>query len=265
MGSAVSELPGATSPAVVEQARRGRSSINSGVGERIADLFIGGALVASGVVRRGIGGATLIAGGGWFLYAAATGHFSPYATLSLVREGRRSSAPLIVERSITVNLPREQAYAYWRDLARLPTFMRNLESVTVTDQTRSHWVVTAPLGKRVEWDAEVTDDQPNARIAWRSLPGTNVPNQGEVRFADAPGQRGAEIWVRLTYQPPLGTAGAVVARLYRREPNQQIDVDLRRLKAILEAGEAPTVERQPHGKHVWSNAGKGRGSKEAIA
>lgn len=261
----------ATAPAIssdprrgpTQQTRRRGSSVNSGRSERIIDIALGGGLLLAGLRHpRSVGGVAMIAGGAWFLSAAATGHFKPYAALGLVRREQRSTEGLIVERSITIGLPPQQVYAYWRDFSRLPTFMRHLNAVTVTDNTRSHWVARAPLGRTVEWDAQITTDRPNELITWESLPGTLVPNQGEVHFTQAPAGRGTELTVRLTYQPPLGTAGAAAARMLLEEPTLQVREDLRRLKAILETGETPTTTNQPHGKLV---IGKGRGQTSALA
>lgn len=240
---AVTQTPG--------QARRGRGSVNSGRGERMIDLVAGGGLLGAGVYM-GVRGrwalsAPLGLAGGWLLYAAATGHFSPYASLGLVRSGQRSSGGLLTQRSVTINRPRTVVYAYWRDLSHLPIFMPDLLSVS-EEGARSHWVATAPLQATVAWDAEITDERPGERLAWRSLPGADVANAGEVRFADAPGGRGCEITLSLSYDPPAGTAGAAVARIFRKEPSQLVDESLRRMKAMLETGEAPTTEGQPHGR-----------------
>ncbi len=242
--------------APVEQARRGWTSVNSGWGERIADIGLGGTLVALGLRRGSWPGAVMIASGGMFLYAAATGHFPPYAALALVRERQSSGAGLVVEQAVTIQAPRQQVYAYVRDFTHLPAFANNLRSVTATDGHRSHWIAEAPLGRQVEWDAQITAERPDELIVWESLPGAQVPNHGEVRFADAPGGRGTELIVRLAYQPPLGTAGAALARVFTKEPNQQVGEDFRRLKAILEAGEAPTTKGQPHGR-LAIGSGKG--------
>ena len=120
------------------------------------------------------------------------------------------------KRSITVNRPVEQVYSFWRNFENLPQFMRHLESVTVMDNNRSHWVAKAPAGKSVEWDAETTEDRPNELIAWRSLPGAGVYNAGEVRFNPAPGNRGTVRRHQAAWHAP-GQArrqarGAVIAR-----------------------------------------------------
>ena len=245
------QAPTSLSSASDEQTRRGRSSVNSGWGERIADLGVGSALVLGGIrslsKRRWPLGVAMTLGGGYLLYAGVTGHFSPYAQLGLVREGRKSQGGLVVQRSITILAPREQVYEYWRDLTHLPAFMSHLERVSTIDEKRSHWVVRAPLGTHAEWDAEMTEEQPNELLAWQSLPDASISNQGRVRFSDAPVGRGTQVEVRLVYEPPFGTGGAALARLFGEEPTQQVDSDLRRLKALLEAGEAPTTQNQPRG------------------
>src|SRR5215217_6013963 len=98
-----------------------------------------------------------------------------------------------VRSSITVQAGVEEVYRLWRDIATFPTFMYHLESVTVLDQKRSHWVAKAPAHTTVEWDAEITDDVPGDRVAWRSLAGSSIETDGQVRFRPAPGDRGTEV------------------------------------------------------------------------
>ena len=142
-----------------------------------------------------------------------------------------------VRKSVTVNRPADEVYAFWRNLENLPRFMKNLESVQMTGGRRSHWKAKAPAGTTVEWDAETTEDRPNELIAWRSVEGADVPNAGVVRFVAAPGGRGTEIHVDLRYDPPAGKLGALFAKLFGDEPGQQVDGDLRRFKQVLEVGE----------------------------
>jgi uncharacterized membrane protein len=104
-----------------------------------------------------------------------------------VASERMAEGIVRTKRSVTVRRPVEEVYGFWRDFENLPRFMRHLESVTVTGEGRSHWKALAPAGQTVEWDAETTADEPNERIAWRSLPGAAVYNAGEVRFQPAPG------------------------------------------------------------------------------
>jgi uncharacterized membrane protein len=141
-------------------------------------------------------------------------------------------------------------YRYWRDLEHLPTFMAHLESVTMQDSGRSKWIAKGPMGIHIEWQAEIVADQPNENIAWRSCEGSDVPNQGSVRFLDAPGGRGTEVRVELRYDPPTGALGAAVAKLFGAEPGQEIAGDLRRFKQVIETGEVlhsdASIHKGPH-------------------
>lgn len=163
------------------------------------------------------------------------------ARLGRAENGSTTAAPeergIQVRKAITVNRTPAEAYSYWRDFENLPRFMAHLESVRVLDGRRSYWKARAPLGTTVEWTAEIIEDQPNELIAWRSIAGTKVPNAGRVRFVPAPGGRGTEVHVELSYHPPAGALGATVARLFGDEPSQQVDGDLRRFKQMMEVGE----------------------------
>ena len=153
-----------------------------------------------------------------------------------------------VKTAITINRRAEDVYRFWRDLANLPSFMGHLASVEVTGNGRSHWTANAPAGRTVDWDAEIVEDKPNQRLAWRSLDGSQVSNSGSVSFTPAPGDAGGtEVRVELSYDPPGGAIGKVVAKLFGEEPQQQVTDDLRRLKQVLETGEVVLSEGSPEG------------------
>jgi uncharacterized membrane protein len=147
----------------------------------------------------------------------------------------------------TVNKEPADVYARWRAFDRFPEFMYHLESVEDTGPGRSHWVAKAPAGTTVEWDAEITEDVPGERIAWRSVEGSTVDNAGVVRFTPAPGGQGTEVHVELQYDPPGGALGGFVAKLFGEEPNQQLADDLRRFKSLLETGEVARSDGSPEG------------------
>jgi uncharacterized membrane protein len=160
------------------------------------------------------------------------------------RARRRQSedGTVAVRSSIAIDRPARDIYGFWRDLQNLPRFMRHLESVHVAGDGRSRWVAKAPAGTTVEWEAEITEDRPDERIAWRSLPGAAVEHDGSVRFERAPGGRGTVVSVQMRYRPLAGVVGAMVARLFGEEPQQQVADDLRRLKQVMETGEIATNE-----------------------
>jgi uncharacterized membrane protein len=151
-----------------------------------------------------------------------------------------------VSRSVTIKSSPKDLYRFWRSLGNLPRFMAHLESVETIDDRRSRWCARGPAGKKIEWEAEIVEDRPGQLIAWRSLEGADVRNEGEVRFASAPGGRGTEVHVALRYSAMGGAVGRAVARLFGSEPGQQIAGDLRRLKQVIETGEVVHSDASIH-------------------
>ncbi|MFN2579206.1 MAG: SRPBCC family protein [Pyrinomonadaceae bacterium] len=172
-----------------------------------------------------------------------------YAAVKTIQSAADTIAREVhVETSITINKSPEELYTFWRDFKNLPLFMKNLESVTELDRWKSHWVAKGIAGARVEWDAEIYNENENELIAWRSLENADVVNAGSVRFQKAPDGRGTYVRVALNYNPPAGKLGATLAQLLGAEPTQLIKEDLRRLKQIIEAGEIATIDGQTSGR-----------------
>ncbi|MBN8808671.1 MAG: SRPBCC family protein [Sphingomonas sp.] len=146
----------------------------------------------------------------------------------------------LIGRAVTINRPAAELFAYWRDFANLATFMENVERVDVLDDARSHWVVKAPGGKTVEWDAVVTEEAKDSFIAWASSEGADVPNSGRIDFRDA-GDRGTVVTATILYDPPAGAIGKLIAKVFQREPAIQARRDLRRFKQLMETGEIATA------------------------
>ena len=153
-----------------------------------------------------------------------------------------------VEKTVTIqNKSAEELYRFWHDFKNLPTFMKHLKSVAVINKTRSHWVAKAPLGKSVEWDADIIIDQENQLITWKSVAGDDIDNSGFVQFKSAPTDRGTEVKVVMEYNLPGGGLTSAIAKLFGEDPEQQIGDDLRHFKMLMEAGEIATTEGQPTG------------------
>jgi uncharacterized membrane protein len=159
-------------------------------------------------------------------------------------------------RAVTIRRPAEDLYGFWRQFENLAQVVQSPVLVTSRSPTESHWAVAAPGGKKIEWDAEVTDDRPNELIAWRSRPGADVPNSGVVRFTPAPGGDATEVTVEIEYALPGGKLGALLAKLTGKEAGQQVSEALRRFKALMEAGEIPTIASQPTGGPQAPRKGK---------
>jgi uncharacterized membrane protein len=239
------------------------SNVNVGNAERIASTVGGGALAVYGLSRKSFGGALIALLGVGLAYRGATGHCSVYYAFGVDTAQSDEDAPddpqaaiahslgqkgIKVQSVQSINKTADELYQFWRNFANLPGFMDHLVSVTVQDGGKSHWVAKAPLGRTVEWDAEIINDKPGELIAWRSLPGADVDSAGSVQFRPGPTGRGTEVRVDLSYLPPAGKVGATVAKLLGEEPQHQIDRDLIHFKNVMETGERPTTEGQPSGR-----------------
>lgn len=197
--------------------------------------------------RRGTRRARLIAVTGAVLGITAVD------VVTAIRTSRSPAArggPMILTASTTIRRPRSEVYSFWRRLENLPTFMTHLNEVRATDDRHSHWRATAPLGRTVSWDAEVTDEVRDSRISWRSTGHAVVRNRGTVIFRTAPDGGSTEVHVWIAYDLPGGKVGALVAKYFGEEPHQQVDDDLRRLKQVMETGEVVRSEGAPLGKRV---------------
>lgn len=228
---------------------------NVGSTERALSVLGGGALALSGLKRGGASGLVLGLVGASLVQRGVTGHCQVYGALGISTAEDAGSARALperhsvhVEQTYTIDRPADELYRFWHRFENLPTFMEHLESVEVTGDGRSHWVAKGPAGTHVEWDAEVTEDVPGERIAWRSLEGSEVANAGSVRFRPAPAGRGTEVEVSLEYAPPAGVLGKTVAKLFGENPQKQVEDDLRHFKQLMEAGETPTTEGQSSGR-----------------
>ena len=168
------------------------------------------------------------------------------ATSKIVVPGNKG---VKISRAVTIRKPARQLYLFWRDLENLPRVIKHPVSIVNKSGIESHWSVSAPPGdRRVEWDALIINDEPDKLIAWRSREDSEILNAGTIRFEPAPGDEGTEVTVILEYEPPGGKLGALLAKLSGEEAGQQVADTLRRFKALMEAGEIPTIEGQSVGE-----------------
>ena len=200
-----------------------------------AAVLGGGALAVYGLSRKSLGGAALAAVGAFGAVAGA-------------RRGTLSPTAIHVQKTFTIDRPQQELYDFWHNFENLPRFMKHLRSVTNKGGRYSHWTAEGPMGVPVTWDAELVDERAGEYLVWRSLPGSVISNRGSVEFRQSPNGSGTEVTVALTYYNPAGKVGAAFAKMLGREPEMQVREDLRRFKALMEAGEIPTVVGQPSGR-----------------
>lgn len=139
---------------------------------------------------------------------------------------------LVLEDSIEIPAPVSEVYRRWTDFPRFQDFMSNVEEVTPRGGNRYHWVARI-FGVKQEWDAEVTDNDPNRRVAWRSL--TGAYNAGTVTFTDL-GNNRTQVRVRFEYAPPGGKVGQALDQVTSTTRNE-VHEDLENFKRLYTGGQ----------------------------
>ena len=138
-----------------------------------------------------------------------------------------------IEQSIEVNVPVRVAYNQWTQFEEFPEFMEGVESVQQTDDTHLLW--TAEInGQREEWKAEITEQIPDERIAWKAVDGKD--NAGVVTFHRL-GDDSTKIMVQLDFEPK-GVMQKVGSAL--GSDDRQVKGDLERFKEFVETRGAET-------------------------
>jgi uncharacterized membrane protein len=149
-----------------------------------------------------------------------------------------------VVRTIIVNKPAEEAYQFWHDFQNFPRFMTYLESVRYTGDRRTHWIAKGPAGMQIEWDADITIDQANRMIGWRSRGETFFEHAVTVRFDSAPGNRGTLVRFEIKFSSKRGAA--LLQKIVQMGLGPRISEDLRKFKQILEVGEVIKSDASIH-------------------
>ena len=147
-----------------------------------------------------------------------------------------------IQKSLHVEAPADQVYAFWSNYENFPLFMPSLRGVEDLGGGRSRWSIRGPGGVPLSWTARLTDQQPNRMLAWRSEPGALLEHAGVVRFQ--PEGTGTRVDVRFCYRPLAGRVGHVVTDLFGTDPRATLNESLDRLQALLEA----TMRSESHGQ-----------------
>lgn len=133
-----------------------------------------------------------------------------------------------IEKSIEINVPVKTAYNQWTQFEEFPRFMEGVEQVRQVDDKHLHWKASIG-GKQKEWDAVITEQIPDQRIAWVSQGSTK--NSGMVTFSPV-SENKSKLNLRLEYEPEGAvektgdTIGVVSGR---------VEGDLQRFKDFIES------------------------------
>ena len=228
----------------IQPADHGAKTINIGTSERWVSVIGGAILTFYELARLDPKAIILALLGGSAIYRGITGHSFLYQVLGVnTREKRRSALmhlsarpEIRVRRTMTINRSAESLYQFWHEVENLPLFMNHVQSVTSTGDNGSHWVAKTPItGATIEWDSEVTVDQENRYIAWRTLGETPLAHAGSVRFEPARYSQATVVTLTLDFYQRGGPVVQGITRFLGYMPEQLALEDLRRFKELMDA------------------------------
>jgi len=244
--------------------RQVETQVNVPPPERLLSTVGGGVLTFSGLRRRGWPGTLWAMLGSLLLYRGITGHSFVYKALHINRAEHPfpsiniSSIPeqegFKVQRSLTIRRTPQDLYTFWRDVENVSRYIPMIESVRKIDEKRSHWIATSPKGQKLEWDVEITQDQPGRLIAWQVRGKAMIGNGGRIRFVEASGRRGTMVTLEVDFVGHKGLQNTLEVPLLGRVTGLFLESwvleTLRRFKALMETGEVPTLAGQPTGRPI---------------
>ncbi|HWP45421.1 MAG TPA: SRPBCC family protein [Blastocatellia bacterium] len=201
----------------------------------------GGALALYGARRGGVSGAAASALGIGLLARGLTN--TDIKRLIGVGGGRRA---VDIQKDINIAAPVERVFEFFTNCENFPHFMRNVRQVRKVGEDRYHWTVAGPAGISVEWDSEITKLEANRLLAWKSVTSSLIEHAGIIRFDPNP-DGSTRVDIKMSYNPPAGVIGHVIATLFGANPKKELDEDLVRMKTMIETGKAPhdAADRQP--------------------
>jgi uncharacterized membrane protein len=133
-----------------------------------------------------------------------------------------------IEQSVEVNVPIATVYNQWTQFEEFPRFMEGVDEIRQVDDRRLHWRASFG-GKTHEWDAEITEQSPEERVAWRNVDGKD--NAGVVTFHKIDGAT-TRVMVQMDWAPEglMEKLGDAIGA-----PDRRVRADLERFKAFIES------------------------------
>jgi uncharacterized membrane protein len=193
---------------------------------------VGGAgLALYGMRRRGVTGSVVGLAGGTLAARALTN----LEVGDLTGYGGRGIG---VQKTLAIQAPVERVYDVWTHPERFPTFMSRVREVRDLAGGRYRWTIAGPAGLALSWTGTITAQVMNRRLEFQSEPDALIRHHGVVRF-EPTGDGGTRVDVKMSYRPPGGLLGHVMAKLFGADPWSEMTADLMRMKAFIETGQAP--------------------------
>lgn len=134
-----------------------------------------------------------------------------------------------IEDSIEVQAPVRRAYSQWTQFEEFPKFMEGIQSVQQLDDTHVQWVAEI-AGKSRQWTSEITEQQPDKKVAWKTIDG-EVKNDGVVSFEQiAGGQTRVNVQMDVESESTVENVAGDLLGIVKR----QVRGDLERFKQLIE-------------------------------
>lgn len=214
--------------------------VNIGSFQRLVSTVAGTYLLTSSMgeaSRSPLNSVLRLLGGGYLLYRGATGHCA-------IQEALEATGKVLnIRTTLLVNASPYEVYMLWRDLEKLPTFMKHLTSVKEINDIRSHWTAQLPGGVgTLEWEAEILIDRKGEELSWHSVLDAVIENSGKIVFEGLNGGQSTLVHITITYNPPAGKVGKAVSGLFNDVFKNMIKEDLKRFKQMVEGEEGMAIQ-----------------------
>jgi uncharacterized membrane protein len=210
----------------------GKPGHSLGEGERALSA-VAGSLLLYFVAKRHRIDSLLVAGGGYLLYRAVSGH-CPLSSLFRGAANGGHASNINVRSQVVVNKRRPEVYAFWRNMENLPLFMKHIDHIDVIDPMTSAWRMHLPAGMGdIRWESRIVKDIKDEEISWHSAEGATIENTAKINFSDTPGGA-TRIDVMVSYRAPMGVIGERIGRLLTPVFRDKIAADIHHFKHYIE-------------------------------
>lgn len=173
--------------------------------------------------------------------------------------GEKVKKPNIAsQRRITVRKSPSELYRAWKTPQVLVNCIPGAEAVNVLDDRHARWTVDTPNRGFLSWESEITADQQDTAISWRTVGGPSFSHEGSVRFSQAPGDQGTEVELAVRRHVPGGRITEAIARVMNRSSADYLSRMLHDFKGLMETGEVAT-NTGPSGRDAQSREGRHAG------
>lgn len=210
--------------------------INVGTRERVASAGLGAWLLNRGMQdwsKHPFSNIFRLAAGSYLLYRGVSGNCPISATLGK-QTGDKHANAINIRTEAFVDSPKEFVYRYWRQLDNLPNILSHIKEVRQISHTRSIWTLATPRDfAKIQWEAEIVEDQPGETLSWRSLKGSMIENAGKISFEDTK-DGGTLLSLLISYRAPAGYIGSSIAGLLNPIFKQLVKNDMSRFKKYME-------------------------------